>query len=127
MVCVKDTLAVGLDNVAEHTVTKRMSAPHLPVAVLSTPTMVGLIEGACLLAAAPHLDEGETTVGTHVCVSHQGAVREGEQFVIRCRLASIEKRRLNFDVEVDGPGGPVSRGTHQRAVVTLARMAPKET
>jgi fluoroacetyl-CoA thioesterase len=119
---VKDTLAVGLDNMAEHTVTKRMSAPHLPVAVLSTPTMIALIEGACLLAAAPHLDEEETTVGTHVCVSHQGAVREGEKFVIRCRLASIEKRRLNFDVEVDGPNGPISRGTHQRAVVSLAGM-----
>jgi fluoroacetyl-CoA thioesterase len=123
MMDVKETLAIGLANVAEHTVTKGMSAPHLPVAVLSTPAMVGLIEGACLLAAAPHLDEGETTVGTHVCVSHQGAVREGETFLIRCRLASIEKRRLNFDVEVDGPGGAVSRGTHQRAVVTLARMS----
>jgi fluoroacetyl-CoA thioesterase len=126
MVCVKDTLAVGLDNVAEYTVTKHMSAPHLPVAVLSTPTMIGLIEGVCLLAAAPHLDEDETTVGTHVCVSHQGAVREGERFVIRCRLVSVEKRRLNFDVEVDGPTGPVSRGTHQRAVVSLARMAQTE-
>jgi fluoroacetyl-CoA thioesterase len=126
MVCVKDTLAVGLDNVAEYTVTKHMSAPHLPVAVLSTPTMIGLIEGVCLLAAAPHLDEDETTVGTHVCVSHQGAVREGERFVIRCRVASVEKRRLNFDVEVDGPTGPVSRGTHQRAVVSLARMAQTE-
>jgi fluoroacetyl-CoA thioesterase len=126
MVCVKDTLAVGLDNVAEYTVTKHMSAPHLPVAVLSTPTMIGLIEGVCLLAAAPHLDEDETTVVTPFFVSHQGAVREGERFVIRCRVASVEKRRLNFDVEVDGPTGPVSRGTHQRAVVSLARMAQTE-
>ncbi|HUJ65259.1 MAG TPA: hotdog domain-containing protein [Acidimicrobiales bacterium] len=119
----KDTLTIGLDNTAEYTVTSKMSAPHLPIAVLSTPTMVGLIEGVCLQATVAHLDEDETTVGTHVCVSHQGAVREGERFVIRCRLTSIENRRLNFDVEVDGPTGPVSRGTHQRAVVNPARMA----
>jgi fluoroacetyl-CoA thioesterase len=119
---VKDTLAVGIANEARYTVTKDMSAPHLPVVVLSTPTMVQLVEATCLTAAAAHLDEGETTVGTHVCVSHDAGVREGEQFVIRCRLASIEKRRLNFDVEVDGPSGQVSRGTHQRAVVALARM-----
>ena len=118
----KDTLAVGLSNETRHTVTKDMSAPHLPVAVLGTPNMVALIEGCCLMAAAPHLDEDETTVGTHVCVSHDAGVMEGQEFIIRCRLVSTEKRRLNFDVEVDGPSGQVSRGTHQRAVVNLSRM-----
>lgn len=117
------TLVVGLTNEARHTVTKEMSAPHLPRVVLATPTMISYIEGTCLMATRDHLEAGETTVGTHVCVSHQAAVGEGEEFVIRCRLASIEGRRLNFDVEVDGPRGPVSRGTHQRAVVNLERMA----
>lgn len=120
---VKDSLGPGVSNQAHHTVTKEMSAPHLPVAVLSTPTMVGLIEGCCLLAAAPHLTEGETTVGTHVCVSHEAAVYEGEQFDIRCRLASVEKRRLNFEIEVESPRGIVSRGTHQRAVIDASRIA----
>ena len=114
---VKETLAVGLTNEARHTVTKQMSPPHLPRVVLSTPTMVGLVEGACLSSVQEHLDEGETTVGTHICISHEAAVGEGEEFVIRCRLASIERRRLNFEIEVDGPSGAVSRGTHQRAVI----------
>jgi fluoroacetyl-CoA thioesterase len=117
----KETLAAGLTNEARYVVSKDMSPPHLPMVVLSTPAMIGMIEGACLLAAAPHLEEGETTVGTHVCVSHDAAVREGEEFVVTCRLASVEKRRLNFDVAVDGPAGQVSRGTHQRAVVNFAR------
>lgn len=117
----KDSLAAGVTNEARHTVTKAMSPGHLPVVVLSTPAMIGLIEGSCLAAAASHLEETETTVGTHVCVSHDRAVNEGEEFVIRCRLTSVEKRRLNFDVEVDGPSGAVSRGTHQRAVINLAR------
>ena len=119
----KDTLVPGITNEARHTVTREMSPGHLPVVVLSTPTMVELIEACCLMATAPHLDEGEVTVGTHVCVSHDAAVNEGEELVIRCRLTSVEKRRLNFDVEVDGPRGQVSRGTHQRAVVSFGRMA----
>jgi fluoroacetyl-CoA thioesterase len=119
----KESLAVGITNETRHSVTKEMSPGHLPVVVLSTPAMVGLIEGCCLLAVVPHLDDGEVTVGTHVCVSHDAAVNEGEEFVIRCRLATMEKRRLTFDVEVDGPRGRVSRGTHQRAVVNVARMA----
>ena len=119
----KETLVVGITNESRHVVTRDMSAPHLPRPVLATPTMIGLIEGTCLMATRDHLDEGQTTVGTHVCVSHDSGVGEGEEFVIRCRLTSIEKRRLNFDVEVDGPRGQVSRGTHQRAVVDLSRMA----
>ena len=118
----KATLTAGLTNQARHLVTREMAPPHLPAIVLSTPTMVSLIEGACLLAAAPDLEDGETTVGTHVCISHDAAVREGEEFEVRCRLTSVEKRRLNFEVAVDGPSGQVSRGTHQRAVVNLARM-----
>jgi len=119
---VKESLTVGLTNETRHTVTKEMSAPHLPRTVLATPTMISLIEGTCLTAARDHLDDNETTVGTHVCVSHESAVGEGEEFVIRCNLQTIERRRLTFDVEVDGPRGPVSRGTHQRAVVNLDRM-----
>ena len=117
-----ETLVVGVDNEVRHHVTPDMSAAHLPMVVLSTPTMIGLIERACLDAIVQHLDDGETSVGTHVNVSHESAVREGEEFVIRCRLTSVVKRRLTFDVEVDGPQGPVSRGTHERAVVSLSRM-----
>ncbi len=118
----RESLQVGITNEARYTVTKDMSAPHLPVTVLSTPSMIGLIEGTCLQAAQPHLDPGETTVGTHVCVSHQAAAGEGEEITIRCRLAKIEKRRLTFDVEVDGAAGRISQGTHERAVVSLDRM-----
>lgn len=120
---VNDTLVVGITNETTHIVTKDMSPGHLPTVVLSTPTMVGLIEGTCLSSVQPHLDGGEATVGTHVCVSHEAAVMEGEEFVIRSRLASVERRRLAFDVEVQGPRGTVSRGTHERAVIRVDRMS----
>jgi fluoroacetyl-CoA thioesterase len=118
----KDTLTVGLPGEARHIVTKEMSAPHIPKVVLSTPAMIGLIEYVCLETARPHLEESETTVGTHVCVSHHAAALLGEEATFRCRLAKIERRRLTFDVEVDGPAGRISEGTHERAVVSLERM-----
>jgi fluoroacetyl-CoA thioesterase len=118
----RESLQPGISNEATYIVTAAMSAPHLPRVVLSTPSMIGLIEGTCLQAVQVHLDEGETTVGTHVCVSHQAAAAEGEQFIVRCRLSKIEKRRLTFDVSVEGSAGRLSEGTHQRAVVSLDRM-----
>jgi fluoroacetyl-CoA thioesterase len=116
------SLQPGLHGEGRYAVTADMSAPHLPRVVLSTPSMVSLIERTCLLTAQDHLDEGETTVGTHICVSHDAAALEGEEVVITCQLTSMESRRLNFEVSVEGPQRRISSGTHQRAVVSLSRM-----
>jgi fluoroacetyl-CoA thioesterase len=116
------SLVPGIEDRRDYEVGPDMAPPHLPVAVLSTPSMVGLIEGACLGLTQRHLDEGETSVGTHVCVSHEAAVNVGEQVTVWCQLKTIEKRRLEFEVRVDGPRGPVSRGTHQRAVIKMDRF-----
>jgi fluoroacetyl-CoA thioesterase len=119
----KESLRPGVEGRTRHTVTADMSPRHLPRVVLSTPMMIQLVEMTCLQAAQEHLDDGETTVGTHVCVSHETAVFEGEEFEIVGRLTEVNRRRLTFDVEVTGPQGVVSRGTHERAVVSLDRMA----
>jgi fluoroacetyl-CoA thioesterase len=118
----KDTLAVGLARDATYTVTESMAPGHLPVVVLSTPAMIGLIEATCLGAAQEHLDDGETTVGTHVCVSHAGPAFEGEDFTVHCRLADVDRRRLTFEVRIVAPSGTISEGTHQRAVVDASRF-----
>ncbi len=88
---VKDSLAVGLTGTATHTVAAEMSPPHLPVVVLSTPDMIRLIEQTCLEGMIDHLDDGETTVGTHVCVSHVAAATEGEQVEVSYTLAELER------------------------------------
>jgi fluoroacetyl-CoA thioesterase len=118
----KGSLAPGVTREASYAVTAEMAPPHLPVKVLSTPSMIQLIEGTCLQAAAEHLDDGETTVGTHVCVSHSGAASAGEEVTVSCRLETIERRRLTFVVEVRSPRGTISEGTHQRAVIDTSRF-----
>ena len=55
-------------------------------------------------------------------MSHSGAVMAWQDVVISCRLATIEKRRLTFNVGVAGPNGVISEGTHQRAVVDSIRF-----
>ena len=76
-------IEIGIENEARYTVTDDMSPPHLPVKVLSTPDMVGMIEGTCLFSVQSHLEEGQATVGTHICVSHEGAAASGQEIVIR--------------------------------------------
>ena len=103
-----------------------MAPGHLPMTVLSTPSMIGLIEGTCLQLAQPHLDGTETTVGTHVNVSHSGAAYNGEQITIKASLKEINKRRLLFETQVLSPRGEISAGTHERAVIDLAKFGQKK-
>lgn len=118
----KDTLQVGFEHTSTHRVTADSSAPHLSVPVLATPAMIGMIEYCCLEALQPYMDEGETTVGAHVCVSHERPTFLDEEYVIRVVLSKVEGRRLTFDVTVENERGRVSTGTHQRGVVDFTRF-----
>jgi len=70
-----------------------------------------------LAAAQEHLDDGETTVGIHVCVSHSASVSSGERIDIECELTELDRRRLVFETRVTSGDKVVSEGTHQRFVV----------
>ncbi|MGF1596863.1 MAG: thioesterase family protein [Acidimicrobiales bacterium] len=112
-----DAVAVGLTHTDSYTVTDDMSPAHLPTKVLSTPDMIQLIEKTCLEAVQPHLDEGRTTVGIHVCVSHAASVDSGQRVDVRCELTEIDRKRLVFTTTVTSGDTTVSEGTHQRFVV----------
>jgi fluoroacetyl-CoA thioesterase len=120
---VNPKLTAGLEHRASYDVLAEMAPAHLPRAVLSTPSMIQLIEQTCLVAVQPHLDQDQTTVGTHVCVSHTAPAAVGETITVACRLTEVARRRLTFDVEVTGPTQAISSGTHERAVIDLNRFS----
>lgn len=118
------SMSPGLEYSLTETVTADLSPPHLaPVVVLSTPSMIRLMEEASLQCVAPHLDANETTVGTHVNVSHSDAARDGETVLVLSQLISIEKRRLTFAVVVSTGDRVIGQGTHERAIISLDRLS----
>ncbi|HCB37681.1 MAG TPA: thioesterase, partial [Acidimicrobiaceae bacterium] len=68
-------------------------------------------------AVQPHLDDGLTTVGIHICVSHQAAVASGEQVEITGTVIEVDRKRIVFEVVVAHGDEVVSKGTHDRFVV----------
>jgi fluoroacetyl-CoA thioesterase len=106
------------------TVTADMSPPHLrDVQVLSTPSMINMMEQCVLQAMAPYLDEGETSVGTEICVTHDAALAVGQAATVQARFTGMEGRRYVWEVEALAPDGRrLGGGTHKRAVVALARL-----
>ena len=119
----KDTLQTGATHQLTDTVREELSPPHLaPMVVLSTPSMIMLMEMASLHAAQSHLDDNETTVGTHVNVSHQAAAFDGETVTVDSELVEINKRRLTFSVSVTVGDRIIGQGTHERAVIDTSRI-----
>jgi len=85
--------------------------------VLSTPSMIGLMERAGIQAVQPHLPEGHTTVGFEVNVKHFGATPKGQKVTVRAELLEVDGRKLRFKVEAHDENKKVGEGTHRRAII----------
>lgn len=93
--------------------------------VLGTPHMIGYMERTARNALLPFLEAGYDTVGTVVHVSHLAATPIGMSVRFRAQVLSVEERRVNFKVEAFDETDKIGEGTHQRAIVNVARFAEK--
>jgi fluoroacetyl-CoA thioesterase len=93
--------------------------------VLSTPNLIGHLEMTARNSVKPLLDEGYDTVGTQVTVSHLAATPIGMTVTFRSEVISASDRRVTFKVEAFDEKEKVSEGTHERAIVNVARFATK--
>ncbi|MBQ8179484.1 MAG: thioesterase family protein [Candidatus Methanomethylophilaceae archaeon] len=93
--------------------------------VFATPAMIALIEATASLSVAPYLEEGTSTVGTHLDVAHSAATPVGMEVTCETELVEVDRRRLVFSVTVRDSVGEVGSGTHERFIVDDARFMSK--
>ncbi|MDE6140186.1 MAG: thioesterase family protein [Alistipes sp.] len=87
------------------------------MAVLATPAMVALMENAAMLAVAPLLPEGSTTVGSCISTSHLKPSAVGATVTARAELTEVDNRRLTFRVEAYEGEEKIGEGEHVRYIV----------
>ena len=115
-------LAPGLKAEIVTTVDDKLVVTHMGGdGVLSTPSMIGLMERAGIQAVQSHLPEGHTTVGFEVNVKHFGATPKGKKVTVRAELLEVDGRKLRFKVEAHDEDKKVGEGTHRRAIVAIQR------
>jgi fluoroacetyl-CoA thioesterase len=93
--------------------------------VLSTPHMIGHMEGTSRNLVHPMLDPGFDTVGTEVHVSHLAAAPMGEKVTFRAEILKVEDRRVTFKVEARDSRDKIGEGTHERFIIHVERFAAK--
>lgn len=93
--------------------------------VLSTPVMIMIMENAALNSLKPYLEPGESAVGTHVDVRHLAPTPVGQRVTGEAEVTKVEGRRISFAVRARDEKEEIGHGTHERALVKLAKIAER--
>jgi predicted thioesterase len=116
----RDGPRLGLEATIERVVrpehTLQTIDPNLP-AVFSTPSMIGLMEHASVVAVREELPPGTISVGTRIEVDHLKAVGPGATVQAWARFVKYHGRFLVFDVEARSGDLLIGRGRVFRAIV----------
>lgn len=118
----------GIKGRQQLIVTPELTAAHVGsglAPVFATPMMVALMENTCAESVAPHLAEGESTVGTRLDISHDAATPVGLEVWCESELVEVDRRRLVFRVVAYDPAGPIGQGTHERFIINNEKFMAK--
>lgn len=110
----------GLTHTSQLTVTDAISAISMgsgDLPVLATPAMMALMENAAMLAVAPHLPEGSTTVGGHISASHIKPSRMGDIVTATATVIKVDGKKIEFEVKAHCGDTLLGEGTHLRFIV----------
>ena len=112
-------LKEGLTHTSRLVVTEAVTAAKMgsgDMAVLATPAM---------LAVAPHLPEGATTVGGHIASSHVKPTALGGEVTATATLTKVEGCKLHFTVTAHEGDALLGEGTHLRFIVDREKFMSK--
>ena len=117
----KEELIVTEDNTA-----KTVGSGGLEV--FATPTLIALAEKTAFQSVAEHLEEGQSTVGTHIDIKHIAATPVGMKVTCETELIELDSenpRRLVFSVNIYDEVEKIAEGTHERFIIYSERFQNK--
>jgi len=122
------SVTVGLKGRAETVVSETNTAQAAcsgALPVFGTPFMCALMEEAAWKSIAPHLEEGQSTVGTKLEITHDSATPVGMKVWAESEVTQVDGKRLVLRVAAYDEKGLIGQGTHERFIVTDERFLAK--
>jgi len=119
---------LGIKGHEEVTVTENNIAANVgsgKVRVFSTPMMIALMEKAACLSIEPALEDGFSSVGTKINVSHISATPIGMKVCADTEVIEIDRRRVTFGVKAYDERGLIGEGTHDRFIIDVDKFITK--
>ena len=122
------SLTIGLKGRADDVVNDRNTAQAAcsgALPVFGTPFMCALMEKAAWTSIAPHLNDGDGTVGTKLDVVHISATPLGMKVWAETEVTAVDGKRIELKVAAYDEKGLIGEGTHERFIITNDRFLAK--
>ena len=122
------SVTVGLKGRAETVVSDANTAQAAcsgALPVFGTPFLCALMEEAAWKSIAPHLEAGQSTVGTQLNISHDSATPVGMKVWAESEIIETDGKRLTLKVTAYDERGLIGQGIHQRFIITNDRFLAK--
>ena len=123
-------ILIGTKCQVTQTVTEELTAAAVgsgALPVFGTPFMLGMMENAAMQCLQPFLEEGKGSVGTHLDISHDAPTPVGMKVWAEAEIVSVSEngKLVDFKVRAWDEKGPISAGTHTRAIINAERFLAK--
>lgn len=122
------SITVGLKGRAEGVVTEEntaLAAGSGTLPVFATPFLCALMEKAAWTSLSSVLEQGESSVGTKLSITHVSASPIGLSVWAESEVTAVDGKRIEFKVSAYDEKGLIGEGTHERFVVTDERFLAK--
>ena len=119
---------IGTKHEVKIVVTDEVTAASMKsgsLAVLATPYMVALMEQAAAELCEKFTQDGISTVGTALNISHLAPTPVGSEVKAVAELLSFDGRKAEFKVEAYDEIGLIGEGTHQRFTIKIDKFMEK--
>lgn len=93
--------------------------------VFATPSMVAIMEKASTMALESYLEDGTTTVGTALDITHVSATPIGMNVYATSEVVAVNNREITFKVQAFDDAGLIGEGTHKRFIVMAEKFQNK--
>ena len=118
-------ITVGMKGEVSTLVEKEDTAAEVgsgSLLVFATPAMAALMERAACEAIAAELEEGWTSVGTKLDLSHDAATPVGMDVRAEAVVTAVDGKVITFEIHAYDESGEIGHGTHKRAIVPTQKF-----
>ena len=123
-------ILIGAKCQLQETVTESLTASAVgsgALPVFGTPFLCALMENAAMTCLQSFLEEGQGRVGTHLDISHDAPTPIGMTVWAEAEITAVSEngKMVDFAVKAWDEKGPISSGTHTRAIIKNEKFLAK--
>lgn len=121
-------LTVGMKNAVEGRSTEETSAIAMKsgsLKVLSTPSMLALMEQAAAELVDQNVPAEQTSVGISINVKHKAPTPIGLKLRAEASIIAVDGRKIIFEVKAFDEREEIGNGTHERFIVDRKKFQSK--